>query len=553
MKASKFHSTVANGNIETVERFDETGVQYDDLAYHYEKSGTDLLRNRLYHLNETKYGGYDDIGIDISEYHNDHEDVNLLNNYQYDALGNLIQDKREEIANIEWTVSGKVKRITRTADSTKPPLEFAYGADGQRISKTVGDPLNGGYREYYLRDAQGNIMAMYRHTNTGPKSLKVTERPVYGSSRIGSYTQQIELAGVQAITNYPYTQPMSAFLKRYELTDHLGNVNTVVTGRLLDGAGADSPKQAEVVSAQGYEAFGSLLPGRNYSSDSYRFGFNGMEKDDEVHGAGNAYTTSWRGYDPRLGRWLSMDPKTSALPWESPYAFSGNNPIFGNDPEGDVCVPCIQFIIGFALDVVDQMANNLLDGKTVAQSWDKTSLWRAGIAGGLSAASPSALVAKLNSPIIRKVSEEIIEMLVDATQSAVNSYFSDKSINVYDVLMDASFGKVARKASGLIPKFKTGKLDVDIKIQERSVDRQTRVNGLYPRQSRIDALAKEKSQLNNLNARKTFIHEFQSQGQEQVISGGLERSRDALKPSGSDSAGGRDTPSQRRVVESVEF
>lgn len=34
-----------------------------------------------------------------------------------------------------------------------------------------------------------------------------------------------------------------------------------------------------------YDAFGSLLRGRNFSSSSYRFGLNGQEKDDEVYGA----------------------------------------------------------------------------------------------------------------------------------------------------------------------------------------------------------------------------------------------------------------------------
>jgi len=177
-------------------------------------------------------------------------------------------------------------------------------------------------------------MAMYRHTNTGPKSLKVVERPIYGSSRIGSYTQQIELAGVQAITNYPYTQPMSAFLKRYELADHLGNVSTVVTGRLLDGAGAGSAKQAEVVSAQGYEPGGSLLPGRNYSSDAYRFGFGGQLKDNEVYGSeGTSYTAEFWQYDSRTGRRWNLDPKPNLS--ISPYATFALNPILVNDANGD--------------------------------------------------------------------------------------------------------------------------------------------------------------------------------------------------------------------------
>ncbi|MBS1940222.1 MAG: hypothetical protein JST38_05040, partial [Bacteroidetes bacterium] len=288
--------------------------------------------------------GYGDIGVDGSQFEQNHNLINSDNNYKYDKLGNLIQDKREEIANIEWTVSGKVKRITRTADSTKPPLEFAYGADGQRISKTVGDPLNGGYKEYYLRDAQGNVMAMYRHhlipvPNTDPQeyeaSLKVVERPIYGSRRIGSYTGQKELAVTQTITNYPYTQSMQAPLKRYELTDHLGNVATVVTGRLLDGAGAGSAKQAEVVSAQGYEAFGSLLPGRNYSSSNYRWGFQGQIKDDEIFGAtGTSYAFEYRMHDPRAGRFWSIDPLAAKYPHNSPYAFSENRVIDKVELEG---------------------------------------------------------------------------------------------------------------------------------------------------------------------------------------------------------------------------
>src|SRR5690606_6119559 len=158
-------------------------------------------------------------------------DVIELNNYKYDELGNLVHDKREEIETITWTVAGKVKRIARTAGSTKTEPVFAYGADGQRISKHVGNPTNGGYKEYYIRDAQGNIMATYKYTNTSSASLKLTERPIYGSSRLGSHTRQMEMVGSTPPQYYPYIQPMHAPLKRYELTDHLGNVSTVVTGK----------------------------------------------------------------------------------------------------------------------------------------------------------------------------------------------------------------------------------------------------------------------------------------------------------------------------------
>tara|TARA_R110002050_G_scaffold77643_3_gene165742 strand:- start:1426 stop:1761 length:336 start_codon:yes stop_codon:yes gene_type:complete len=60
-----------------------------------------------------------------------------------------------------------------------------------------------------------------------------------------------------------------------------------------------------------------------------------MEKDDEVSGTGNSYTTFYRQNDTRLGRWKSVDPKMSTAPWESPYISMGDNPIWHNDPMGD--------------------------------------------------------------------------------------------------------------------------------------------------------------------------------------------------------------------------
>jgi len=66
---------------------------------------------------------------------------------------------------------------------------------------------------------------------------------------------------------------------------------------------------------------------------AYRYGYQGSEKDDEIKGSGNSYTTHFRLLDPRVGRWLSIDPKANAK--ESPYVSMGNNPIWFNDPLGD--------------------------------------------------------------------------------------------------------------------------------------------------------------------------------------------------------------------------
>ena len=59
-----------------------------------------------------------------------------------------------------------------------------------------------------------------------------------------------------------------------------------------------------------------------------------MEQDPEAKGEGNSYTTEFRQYDPRIGRWLSLDPLMAQYPMMSPYVAFNNNPIYFVDPLG---------------------------------------------------------------------------------------------------------------------------------------------------------------------------------------------------------------------------
>ncbi|MEZ4721108.1 MAG: RHS repeat-associated core domain-containing protein [Flavobacteriales bacterium] len=74
--------------------------------------------------------------------------------------------------------------------------------------------------------------------------------------------------------------------------------------------------------------------GKEKRISEYRYGFNGMERDDEVKGTGNSYDFGARIQDPRLGRWLSLDPLAAKYPSMSPYNFGANNPIFFIDYDG---------------------------------------------------------------------------------------------------------------------------------------------------------------------------------------------------------------------------
>lgn len=57
-----------------------------------------------------------------------------------------------------------------------------------------------------------------------------------------------------------------------------------------------------------------------------------MEKDDEVSGSGNSYTTTFRQYDSRLGRWLAIGPIQHS--YSSAYSSFDNNPVLYTDREG---------------------------------------------------------------------------------------------------------------------------------------------------------------------------------------------------------------------------
>jgi RHS repeat-associated protein len=78
-----------------------------------------------------------------------------------------------------------------------------------------------------------------------------------------------------------------------------------------------------------------LMPNRHESAGDYRYGFNGKEADDEIkEKKGTSYDFGARMYDPRVGRWLTIDPLAFKQPDQSPYKAMFNNPIFWNDPDG---------------------------------------------------------------------------------------------------------------------------------------------------------------------------------------------------------------------------
>ena len=71
----------------------------------------------------------------------------------------------------------------------------------------------------------------------------------------------------------------------------------------------------------------------SYNAQDYRYGYNG-KSDNEVKGESNQQDYGFRVYDPRVGRFLSVDPLTQDYPMLTPYQFASNMPISAMNIDG---------------------------------------------------------------------------------------------------------------------------------------------------------------------------------------------------------------------------
>ena len=451
-----------NGNIKTLNRYGESPTaMLDQLTYNYTTN-----TNKLHQV--TEGAGVATID-DISNTQNP-------NNYVYDNLGQLTKDVSEGITDMNWR---KGDRKLRSMKRNNNVTSFLYDPFGRRIAK-IYKPLNTSDQTqwvytYYANEAHGKTMAVY-DIKLATSYAYLKEQHLYGGERLGMV--QLNKTVYANGTTLPMDNYSTNTLgnKRYELVNHLGNVNAVITdrkvlnsnysalsyyydfnstgasgwtttgcsgstvalasGRLRITAGsscafdtyrsfqvtpsvpytvsfdldrtdianmnvliyagptttvgsasllttitnpangtitytftpattpttqnyvfvyfkklstenktffidnlqiqsaASCPYAAVVVMTSDYYPYGYQMQGRHTNDPNYRFGYNGMEKDKEMHGEGNSYTTEFRQYDPRLGRWLSLDPLKAKYPWTSPYVAFNNNPVYFVDPLG---------------------------------------------------------------------------------------------------------------------------------------------------------------------------------------------------------------------------
>ena len=176
-----------------------------------------------------------------------------------------------------------------------------------------------------MRDAQGNILSTY--TTDGSQSdlaslnLKQNDVFMYGSSRLGSMSVKESVDDGPGSMQYYNGQKWGyRGYKQYELANHLGNVLATISDRKFGvtsgGSSLIDHYDPHIVTAQDYYPFGMLSRVALPNSDvPYTHGFNGKWNDNEVKWLGNQQDYGMRIYDPRIGKFLSVDPLTKDYPW----------------------------------------------------------------------------------------------------------------------------------------------------------------------------------------------------------------------------------------------
>ena len=168
--------------------------------------------------------------------------------------------------------------------------------------------------------------------------------PIYGSTRIGMANTQARIVNIvrvetvssnTTITVSEVKVDKAAYYgnKRYEMVGNTGSVHVVISDRKIVTSSGIS---ADILEVNDYYAWGQEIKSRSWTieSDRYLFGYQDMLRENTVNGQGNMYSTEFRMFDARLGRWMSLDPLMDQFPWMSPFVAFDNNPIYFTDPYG---------------------------------------------------------------------------------------------------------------------------------------------------------------------------------------------------------------------------
>ncbi|MEO1653749.1 MAG: hypothetical protein AAFU64_09400, partial [Bacteroidota bacterium] len=250
-----------NGNLLSLQRRDSLGAALDSLSYEYFLDDLGRPTNKLKRVIDPL--------VTAAE-----KDIEGSHEYTYDEIGNLRRDIKDSL-DIDWNVYGKVNQVNPLDSAQKPQITYLYDAAGNRVRKEVIRPDGARKTTHYIRDAQGNVLAIYEREGAQDGSdLLPSEIPLYGSDRLGMYRPQ-------ALENQ-IISPDSGLVNRriaqkdYELKDHLDNMRVVLGDRKEASSQVVNDtlqisQGADVLAYSNYYPFGWEQEGRTWTKPQSSF------------------------------------------------------------------------------------------------------------------------------------------------------------------------------------------------------------------------------------------------------------------------------------------
>jgi RHS repeat-associated protein len=344
-----------NGNIISIIRNgnnDTTANQIDNLTFSYLNATTS---NQLAKVVDNAPAAYKGFGFMDSA-------ANTVDDYSYDANGNIIKDNNKNITSI---IYNHLNLPTKITFATTGNIVYIYNAIGGKVQKIV--------------------------TAISPASVSTTDY-------LGGY-QYNTISSVATLKFFPTVEGYvevsgSSYKYIYQYKDHLGNTRLSYDKSLV------------IQEENNYYPFGLKQLGYNSittsTNDALKYKYNGKELQEEL--GLNMYDYGWRNYMPDIGRWTQIDPLFNDLKFANdnsqvddeddqnevymsiindfelgggiyntdnlnPYGYGYNNPVSFDDPDGR-CPSCIiGGIIGAAVDYGTQVASNYIQGKTGVDAW----------------------------------------------------------------------------------------------------------------------------------------------------------------------------------------
>lgn len=296
-----------------------TGKNFSENVIGYDYNGNITSLQRYGKVSGSTYGKIDDLSITyVGNQLNNVTDVatdplyngafnfvdgnkTSIQEYKYDANGNLEQDYNKKIAKIQYN-SLNLPSTLQFANGNN--TDYLYGADGMK-------------RRVTHKTAIANIsVPMGQIKELASSQISQTNTTDYCNNVI--YENGV-LSMILTEEGY-VTLSGDAPIYHYYLKDHQGNNRVVIN------------QAGTVEQINHYYPFGGLFEVNTTTSGIQSYKYNGKELD-RIHGV-DWYDYEARMYDGALGRFTTVDPLTEKYYSTNLYAYCKNNPINRIDPDG---------------------------------------------------------------------------------------------------------------------------------------------------------------------------------------------------------------------------